>query len=149
MNRKISTLFLQGTLRAKILTLFLCLIAIPLSLQGIITYSKFSASTELRTAEYTEQIVGQINRNLERNIREIKRLSLMPLYDPEILSILKEIQTNTSATSVGTQIGIRETRRIVGEYSLTIEDVVAGRRFPDVVARSGYRLTLTILLAKA
>ncbi|CAI8732106.1 two-component system, sensor histidine kinase YesM [Brevibacillus sp. IT-7CA2] len=99
MKRKVSTLFLQGTLRAKILTLFLCLIAIPLSLQGIITYNKFSASTELRTAEYTGQIVGQINRNLERNIREMKRLSLMPLYDPEVLSILKEIQTNTSATS--------------------------------------------------
>lgn len=99
MKRKLSTLFLQGTLRTKILTLFLCLIAIPLSLQGIITYNKFSASTESRTAAYTGQIVGQINRNLERNIREMKRLSLMPLYDPEVLSILKEIQTNTSATS--------------------------------------------------
>ncbi|UED76337.1 sensor histidine kinase [Brevibacillus sp. DP1.3A] len=99
MKRKVSTFFLQGTLRVKILTLFLCLIAIPLSLQGIITYNKFSASTELRTAEYTGQIVGQINRNLERNIREMKRLSLMPLYDPEVLSILKGIQTNTSATS--------------------------------------------------
>ncbi|PSK07131.1 FAD-dependent oxidoreductase, partial [Brevibacillus sp. NRRL NRS-603] len=43
-----------------------------------------------------------------------------------------------SVSAVGTQIGIRETRRIVGEYSLTIEDVVAGRRFPDVIARSGY-----------
>ncbi|MFS0553332.1 cache domain-containing sensor histidine kinase [Brevibacillus sp. 179-C9.3 HS] len=96
---KVSTLFWQGTLRAKILTLFLCLIAVPLSLQGIITYSKFSDSTESRTAEYTGQIVGQINRNLERNIREMKRLSLMPLYDPEVLSILKDIRTNTSATS--------------------------------------------------
>ncbi|MED1802800.1 FAD-dependent oxidoreductase [Brevibacillus porteri] len=43
-----------------------------------------------------------------------------------------------SISAVGTQIGIRETRRIVGEYSLTIEDVVTGRRFPDVIARSGY-----------
>ncbi|MFF0830717.1 sensor histidine kinase [Brevibacillus sp. NPDC003359] len=99
MKRKVATVFLQGTLRAKILTLFLCLIAIPLSLQGIITYSQFSASTESRTAEYTGQIVGQINRNLERNVREMKRLSLMPLYDPEVLSILKEIRTSTSATS--------------------------------------------------
>ncbi|MBH0333219.1 histidine kinase [Brevibacillus brevis] len=99
MKRKISMLFLHGTLRTKILTLFLCLIAIPLSLQGIITYNKFSISTEIRTADYTGQIVGQINHNLERNIREMKRLSLMPLYDPEVLSILKEIQTNTSATS--------------------------------------------------
>lgn len=91
--------FWQRTLRAKILTLFLCLIAVPLSLQGIITYSKFSASIESRTAEYTGQIVGQINRNLERTVREMKRLSLMPLYDPGVMAILKEIHENASASS--------------------------------------------------
>lgn len=35
------------------------------------------------------------------------------------------------------QIGVRESRRIVGQYTLTAEDVLAGRRFPDVVARCG------------
>ncbi|GIO14226.1 hypothetical protein J19TS2_37810 [Cohnella xylanilytica] len=45
---------------------------------------------------------------------------------------------NASISAVGTQIGIRETRRIDGEYRLTIEDVVAGRSFPDAIARSGY-----------
>jgi len=45
---------------------------------------------------------------------------------------------HASISAVGAQIGIRETRRIDGEYSLTIEDVVQGRRFPDVIARSGY-----------
>lgn len=32
-------------------------------------------------------------------------------------------------------LGVRETRRIVGEYVLTEEDEVAGRRFDDVVSR--------------
>lgn len=43
-----------------------------------------------------------------------------------------------SISSVGTQIGIRETRRIEGLYSLTIDDVVQGRRYEDAIARSGY-----------
>lgn len=37
-----------------------------------------------------------------------------------------------------TQIGVRETRRIIGEYVFTAEDVEAGRKFPDVVMRSAY-----------
>ncbi|HEU5299713.1 MAG TPA: FAD-dependent oxidoreductase [bacterium] len=33
------------------------------------------------------------------------------------------------------QIGVRQTRLLTGEYVVTKEDVVEGRRFPDVVAR--------------
>ncbi|KIL38933.1 FAD-dependent oxidoreductase [Gordoniibacillus kamchatkensis] len=47
-----------------------------------------------------------------------------------------------SISSVGTQIGIRETRRIEGLYSLTIDDVVTGRKFDDVIARSGYPIDI-------
>ena len=36
------------------------------------------------------------------------------------------------------QIGVRESRRIVGEYVFTAEDVIAGSKFPDVVMRSAY-----------
>lgn len=36
-----------------------------------------------------------------------------------------------------TQIGIRETRRVFGEYRLTREDVLAARKFPDAVAQCG------------
>jgi hypothetical protein len=38
----------------------------------------------------------------------------------------------------GVNIGVRETRRIVGEYQLTVEDIMAARRFEDVIARSTY-----------
>jgi hypothetical protein len=37
-----------------------------------------------------------------------------------------------------TQIGVRETRRIVGEYVLTLEDLATGRHFEDVIALAGY-----------
>ena len=35
----------------------------------------------------------------------------------------------------GADLGIRETRRIVGEYTLTLEDSQEGKHFDDVVAR--------------
>jgi FAD dependent oxidoreductase len=38
-------------------------------------------------------------------------------------------------SSTGIQIGVRESRHIIGEYILTLDDVVEGRRFDDVVAR--------------
>ncbi len=47
-----------------------------------------------------------------------------------------------SISQVGAQIGIRETRRIVGQYTLEAEDVIAGRRFEDVIARSGYPIDI-------
>jgi hypothetical protein len=38
---------------------------------------------------------------------------------------------------LSTQIGVRETRRIKGEYWLTREDVLSARKFPDAVAQCG------------
>lgn len=37
-----------------------------------------------------------------------------------------------------TQIGVRETRRIGGEYTLTLDDLGQGREFEDVIALAGY-----------
>jgi len=42
----------------------------------------------------------------------------------------------------GTQIGIRETRRIIGEYTLTGEDIVEARKFYDVIARGSYPIDI-------
>lgn len=47
-----------------------------------------------------------------------------------------------SVSSVGTQVGVRETRRIIGHYVLNGEDVLDGRRFDDVIARSGYPIDI-------
>jgi hypothetical protein len=38
----------------------------------------------------------------------------------------------------GTTVGVRETRRIRGEYQLTVEDVLEAHKFDDVIARSTY-----------
>src|SRR5579872_1802360 len=44
--------------------------------------------------------------------------------------------------ATGTQVGIRESRRIVGRYTLTADDVLQARHFPDAVACSAYPIDL-------
>jgi len=44
--------------------------------------------------------------------------------------------------ATATQIGIRESRRIVGEYVLTRDDVLEARAFDDAVARSAYPIDI-------
>lgn len=41
-------------------------------------------------------------------------------------------------TSIPNGIGVRETRRIDGEYILTGEDILSGRKFEDCIAKNGY-----------
>ncbi len=40
------------------------------------------------------------------------------------------------------QVGVRETRRIVGDYCLTGEDVLEGRKFHDAIARACYGIDI-------
>jgi len=49
---------------------------------------------------------------------------------------------HAALAQVGTQIGVRETRRIRGLYMLSGEDVLSGRRFADCIARSGYPIDI-------
>ena len=42
----------------------------------------------------------------------------------------------------GAQVGIRETRRIIGRYMLTREDVLQARRFEDAIARYSFFLDI-------
>lgn len=49
---------------------------------------------------------------------------------------------NSRIAATATQIGIRESRRIVGVYTLTRDDVLEARRFDDAVARSAYPIDI-------
>jgi len=42
----------------------------------------------------------------------------------------------------GVQIGVRETRRIIGEYVLTEEDILKARKFEDEIARGSYPIDI-------
>jgi len=45
---------------------------------------------------------------------------------------------NAYVIQAGSHIGVRETRRIVGDYMLTVEDVLGGAKFADGIARASY-----------
>ncbi|MHB0997831.1 MAG: FAD-dependent oxidoreductase [Armatimonadota bacterium] len=45
---------------------------------------------------------------------------------------------NARLLQTATQVGVRETRRIIGEYVFNVDDVKAGRKFLDAVMRSAY-----------
>jgi hypothetical protein len=49
---------------------------------------------------------------------------------------------NARIAATATQIGVRESRRILGEYTLTAEDVLHARTFDDAVARSAYPIDI-------
>lgn len=45
---------------------------------------------------------------------------------------------NAYIQKMGVLIGVRESRRVMGEYLLTVEDVLSGKKFPDAIACSCY-----------
>ncbi len=47
---------------------------------------------------------------------------------------------NAFLSDTAVQVGIRETRRIVGKYVLTEADVLSGRKFPDTICLSSWPL---------
>lgn len=47
---------------------------------------------------------------------------------------------NMALLSLASYIGIRETRRFIGEYQLTEEDVLEGKSFDDTIANGSYRV---------
>jgi len=55
---------------------------------------------------------------------------------------------NAYAVQSGVNVGVRETRRIAGEYRLTADDLLNARRFDDVIARGSYPLDIHDPLGK-
>jgi glycine/D-amino acid oxidase-like deaminating enzyme len=49
---------------------------------------------------------------------------------------------NSLLVATGGLLGARETRRIIGDYVITIDDFLARRGFPDEICRNGYGLDI-------
>ncbi len=49
---------------------------------------------------------------------------------------------NSYMMQTATQIGIRETRRVIGEHVFNVDDVAEGRKYPDVIMRSAYAVDI-------
>ncbi|HZG78969.1 MAG TPA: sensor histidine kinase [Paenibacillus sp.] len=87
MNKRSGTAFLP--LRSKVIVLFCLFTTIPFLAVGTTAYVKYSAGVERNTAELTYQVVDQIRLNLDRYVKEMERLTLMPFYDDDVMRILK------------------------------------------------------------
>ena len=62
---------------------------------------------------------------------------LMRFFREECPGFENAMLLDTAAT-----IGVRETRRIVGAYTLTADDLASGREFDDVIALCGYPIDI-------
>lgn len=76
-------------IRKKLVLLCIFVLFIPLLIIGGLTYNKYMKAMESETTLYLEQISQQINTNLEGYIREINKLTIAPLYETEIMDILR------------------------------------------------------------
>ena len=63
----------------------------------------------------------------------------------QIARFLKEFVPGFAGTYVrqtGVNVGVRETRRILGEYTLSAADILETRKFADVIARGSYPIDI-------
>lgn len=49
---------------------------------------------------------------------------------------------NSYVSQVASQIGVRESRRIIGDYVLNEEDIIAGTKFDDPIAKGNYPIDI-------
>lgn len=56
---------------------------------------------------------------------------------------------NAFLVNTASQVGIRETRRIAGDYCLTLDDYLARRSFPDEICRNSYFIDIHHCLKSA
>lgn len=84
--------------RVKLVLVFSLLILLMGTLLGSITYYQVAKSSQERTEEYQIQLADQINRNLDRYLKEMQIISLSPLYNQEVMDILKNHQTPSDKT---------------------------------------------------
>lgn len=77
--------------------------------------------------------------DLTRAETELRKqvMQLVPFFRRRVPGFSKAYLTVT-----GVQAGVRESRRIMGDYVLTAEDIVEGRHFPDIASRYAYPIDI-------
>ncbi|MEK3889416.1 sensor histidine kinase [Bacillus sp. FSL K6-3431] len=99
---KIQTLYtklLSLPYRFKLILVFSLLIVLTALILGGITYFHFAGASQREAKDYQVQLVEQIQHNFDRYLKEMQIISLSPLYDQNILNILKGHETPISTAS--------------------------------------------------
>lgn len=74
--------------------------------------------------------------SLSRGIAEGRRLA--QAYRDGLAEYMPEFFANSFLVATGSLLGTRETRRIIADYELTLEDYMARRSFADEICRNAY-----------
>ena len=85
--------------------------------------------------------------NLDATDTEQLSAALTTLYEQVVtcMGFLKKRLpgfADAAFSGVAPRIGIRETRRVMGDYVLTGDDVLASRRHPDAIAQGGHEIDI-------
>ncbi|MCC6175505.1 MAG: FAD-dependent oxidoreductase [Chloroflexi bacterium] len=111
----------------------------PIPREGIGIYKTPQAGIWRVNTTRLQRLDGTNVQDLTRAEIEGRRqvMFLMKFFREYCPGLENCILLDTAAT-----IGVRETRRIVGEYTLTAEDLASGRDFDDTIALCGYPIDL-------
>ncbi|MFA5880084.1 MAG: FAD-dependent oxidoreductase [Candidatus Margulisiibacteriota bacterium] len=98
---------------------------------------------------FSDQVI--VNTTRINNLLGIDAFDLSAAYQQginqvyEIYQVLKDYIPGfekSELIAIAPKVGVRETRHIVGEYTLTAEDVILGRKFEDSIAYGGFPIDI-------
>lgn len=103
------------------------LIPVPQSSFGVVQFTHMYEYNPLSEEDITEA-------TMEGRRQMIEVFEILKKYNPDF----KDLELIASSGA----LGIRESRRIVGEYTLTVEDLLAGKHFEDSVAEATFNIDI-------
>lgn len=103
------------------------LIPVPNSRFGVVQYTHMYEYNPLSQKEINAATV-------EGRRQMIEAFEILKTYDEDFRDLDLIYSANT--------LGVRESRRIVGEYTLTAEDLIEGRRFYDGIAEAAFNMDI-------
>lgn len=107
----------------------------PIQRKGVGLYKTLEPGVWRINTTRLQQLDGTNVRDLTSAEIEGRRqvVALMDFFRSRLPGFEHAVLQDTAAI-----IGVRETRRVVGEYTLTAQDLADGKAFEDVIALSGY-----------
>jgi two-component system sensor histidine kinase YesM len=71
------------------------LMIVPFLISGILTYRNYVVSIENKTKLFSKQLASQINLTLDNHLEELNKLTIMPLYEDDVIDTLKKHNLET------------------------------------------------------
>lgn len=86
--------FRNWSIKNKILAVCIFCIVLPMTVTTIFSYNKSNRIIMSEVSGYSNQILTQLKNNIEGNIKDIERLSLLPYSNQQVINILEKPMDN-------------------------------------------------------